>query len=214
MKLAVVKRLGRAVKTLDWIGRKEDAETVGLWVWRGVGRAGPFVGGLWTWIMSSWQRASLVFVALWLLFSLLAPTIEAAWREGRTLKKAKEKRLAGWGDILPDMKRLAEDMNAERQDAEGDNIALLGRNRIALARIVRVLAERDVPHPSPTPRHGDTEEWEMFLWNFIGRVEAGEAHKLATLHQDMREAIAERREAYDRFTRKLFGEVENDPENG
>ena len=78
------------------------------------------------------------------------------------------------------MERLAESLQQERRDRQGEDMVLLNRNRMALAKVAGKLAERDIPHPEPSPPDGDTEVWETFLWGFVRRVNDGQAATLPT----------------------------------
>lgn len=192
--LVALARVTPVVKKLDWVGRMDDAQTVtgGLWdALKWLFLTGATVVA---WIMGSPWIAFTVFVGVGLIILLFGPPVEEEWRERRRAKARKRKRLAGWDEFLPEMKQLAEALQAERLDREGEDIALLNRNRIALAAIVKVLDKRGGIAYPPIPGHGDTEEWETYLWHFVQLVELGKAHTLPKMYEELREAFA-RREA-------------------
>lgn len=194
-RLGALNRFTPAAKGgVDWVGRWEDIKTVGKWVWGGIKWLAVLATMVWRWIVANSLADALLAGAVVLVaLSLFGPSIQDEFRERRLAKKWKRKRLAGWGDILPDMERLAESLEAERLDEKGERIALLNGNRIALAEIARALVARNILHPDPSPPHRKTEEWETFLWGFIHRVKAGDADTLPTLYEDMQKAF-ERRE--------------------
>jgi len=151
-------------------------------------------------VMGSWAWWEVViFVVLWVWAACaLWFGFDAWWQKRTTTTRDLETHsLDGWGDILPDMERLAERLQAERLDRTGEDTVLLNRNRLKLAGIAKRLDEREIPRPDLWPQHGETKEWETFLWGFVQRVNASEAATLPTLHQDVREALEQHREAWD-----------------
>ena len=199
-RLSALKRVTPAVKGVDWVGRWEDIQTV----WKGAGRAIKWIlatgAALWGWIMDNPLVMVYGPIVVLLVIGLFSPVVFEMLREAQIWRRAEQrrleaerKRLAGWGDLLPEMELLADSLQEERRDREGESIALLNRNRIALAEIARALAARNIPHPDRSPPHRKTEEWETFLWGFIHRVKAGDAAILPTLYEDVQKAL-ERRE--------------------
>lgn len=206
--LTALSRLIPWMKRVDWVGRGEDIATVAKAAWR----AGKWlvlgVATFGTWIVSSAEAALLVFIGVGLVIVLFGPVITEEWIERRIAKareqkrldatrKAEDRRLDGWGDILPDMKRLAASLQAERLDRTGEDTVLLNRNRLKLAGIAQRLDERKIPRPGLWPQHGETREWETFLWGFVQRVSDGQAVTIPTLHADVRKALEQHREAWD-----------------
>ena len=145
-------------------------------------------------------EVAFIFLGLGLIVVLIGPSVTEEWAERRLARKRKEKleRKAprsgggsasmGGATSCPTWSSLRRTCKRSARTGRGRDIALLNRNRDALAEIVKALDERDIPHPL-LPPHGDTEEWETFLWNFIRRVRAGEAEKLPTLYDDLRKAV-------------------------
>ena len=221
--LAALARLVPWVKRVDWVGRGEDIATVAKAVWRAGKWVTLTVATVGTWIVSSAGAALIVFVGVGLVLVLFGPLITDEWiqrriaraREQKLLEakgKAEERRLDGWGDILPEMERLAERLQAERLDRTGEDTVLLNRNRLKLAGIAKRLDEREIPRPDLWPQHGETREWETFLWGFVQRVNASEATTLPTLHQDVREALEQHREAWDPDNLLRRHQEEQEPE--
>ena len=137
-------------------------------------------------------------IPLWVYLAVAASCGTLSWwlfhvaehgRWGRKRQVVPQK----WFEALAsEMERLAESLQQERLDRGGEDVTLLNRNRIALTEIAKKLEERSVPHPDPRSPHGETEEWETFLWGFIHRANAGDAHTLPTLCEDVRKAFEQR----------------------
>jgi len=209
-----MKKLVKAVRVLDWIGRKDDAETAWGWIGRGMKWLPAAVPAAVGWIMGNKWIALAILTVTCIALVLFLHHLEWKARERRALKRHEERKAnPPWYEALAaDMEPLADALQQERQDAE--DIALLNRNRIALAKIAEALDERDIPHPNPLPPHRRTTEWETFLWNFVARVKAGEADRLPMLYREVQEAIEHRDAVHERFTRRLLGELPDDPKNG
>ncbi|MXW19093.1 MAG: hypothetical protein F4X60_07840 [Gemmatimonadetes bacterium] len=189
---AAIARLTPLVKRVDWVGRAEDITTVAKWIWHGAQAAVTIGGVVWGWIVGSPALGLLMGLGAALVVGLFGPMVVEVFREAHVWRRAERRRLTGWGDILPGMERLAESLQRERRDRQGEEIVLLNRNRMALAKVAGKLDERDIPHPEPSPSHGDTEVWETFLWGFIRRVNDSQAATLPTLYQDVLKAYEDR----------------------
>lgn len=189
-RIAITAHPIRYLKSVDWVGRWENTKTV-------VSIITALVLGGGAWIMANWKVALTIVLAVFTVFMFFLPLLMMRWQEQGVWKRYEARKRSDIPkplvELAKEAEQLAENLEQERRDTEGELVSLLNRNRMALRKIANTLRAQDLEHPNPLPPHRKTEKWETFLWNFIGRVGWGEADKLATLHQEV-EAAFERRE--------------------
>lgn len=188
-KSAIVKRAGKTIRSLDWVGRLDDAKTI-------VSTLSSAAMGTWGWVMGNWKWGLFAVGLTLLLIRLFWPVIEDTWKEHRLWKRYEGRKR---GDIPKPLAKLAkkaalvaEALQRERLDTKHEDIALFGQNRKALRRLAGDFDDQNLDHPAPNPTQGDMWEWEAFIWDFIMYVEEGKLEKLPTCYQDIRELLEKR----------------------
>ena len=107
-----------------------------------------------------------------------------------------------WERRLSELQALAEHLTAvNRREALQHP-----KHIVTLREVSAQLAKKGILHPrSDRLSSDDLYEWEVYMWNLIDRVKRGKARNLHPLYREVRQAIAEKRAAQDRFDQKLFG---------